>query len=108
MARRRVGRRRVVWTETAAQDLEQIAEYIARDSPRYAAAFVREARDAARSLTDFAQRGRAVPEFGDENIRELLVGAYRLIYHLAPGVVSVLGLIHGARDLSALWEREGR
>ena len=108
MARRRVARPRIVWTETAANDLEQIAEYIARDSPRYAASFIREARDAARSLAQFAQRGRLVPEFGDQNIRELLVGNYRLIYHLNPNVVSIIGLIHGARGLSALWEREGR
>ena len=58
----------------------------------------------AMTLTSDVPSGRT----GDENIRELLVGAWRLIYHLNPGVVSILGLIHGARDLSALWEREGR
>jgi toxin ParE1/3/4 len=106
MARRAA--RRVVWTETAAEDLDQVAEFIARDSPRYAAAFVREARDAARSLAVLARRGRIVPEFADENIRELLVRSYRLIYQVSPDVVSIIGFIHGARDLSALWEREER
>ena len=99
---------RVAWAETAADDLEQVSNYIARDSPRYAAAFVREVLDAARSLTDLAERGRIVPEFGDADIRELLVRSYRLSYHLGPDVVSIIGFIHGARDLLTLWERERR
>jgi plasmid stabilization system protein ParE len=43
--------RRVVWTETAWSDLEQVVSYIAKDSSHYAAAFAREARDASRSLS---------------------------------------------------------
>jgi plasmid stabilization system protein ParE len=50
-------------------DLEASADYIARASSYYAAAFVREARDAARSLRNFANRGRVVPEFEDPAIR---------------------------------------
>jgi plasmid stabilization system protein ParE len=38
--------RDVVWTHEAATDLKVLAEYIARDSVSYAAAFVREIRDA--------------------------------------------------------------
>jgi plasmid stabilization system protein ParE len=47
--------RPVVWAESAWNDLEDVAEYIAKDSPHYAAAFVREARDAARSLVSVAE-----------------------------------------------------
>ena len=47
--------RTVIWTETALKDLDQAAEFIARDSKFYAAAFVREARQAARSLKRFAE-----------------------------------------------------
>jgi toxin ParE1/3/4 len=74
--------RSVVWAESAWNDLEDVAEYIAKDSPHYAAAFVREARDAARSLVSLAERGRMVPEFNDPSIRELLGGSYRLIYQV--------------------------
>ena len=57
--------RKVMWTETAWGDLEEVADYIAKDSSRYAAALVREARDAARTLAHLAERGREVPEFND-------------------------------------------
>ncbi|MBU1209138.1 MAG: type II toxin-antitoxin system RelE/ParE family toxin [Proteobacteria bacterium] len=100
--------REVTWTESAWRDLEEVADYIAKDSRHYAAAFVREARDAARSLAYLAERGRTVPEFNDPGIRELFVRSYRLIYQVAEQVVYIIGFIHGARDLWALWERERR
>lgn len=74
--------REVVWTEPAWDDLEAAAEYIARDSTFYAATLVQEARDAADSLTELAERGQTVPEFGDPSIRELLVSSYRLVYKM--------------------------
>ncbi len=100
--------RKVMWAEAAWNDLEEVADYIAKDSPHYAAAFVREVRDAARSLAYLAERGRAVPEFNDPCIRELLVRSYRLIYQVGEKAVYIVGFIHGARDLWAFWEREGR
>lgn len=72
----------VKWTEPAWSNLEAAAEYIAQDSPRYAAALIREARDAARSLRHLANRGRIVPEVGDPDIRELLVWSYRMLYRV--------------------------
>jgi plasmid stabilization system protein ParE len=100
--------RRVVWTEIAWSDLEAAADHIAKDSPNYAAAFVREVRDAARSLAYLPERGRVVPEFDDLAIRELFVRSYRLVYQVAKETVRIVGFIHGARDLEALWEREDR
>jgi len=65
--------RKVEWTEPAWDDLAEVANYIARDSEYYAAAFVQEVKDAAASLSEFAERGLTVPEFGDPSIRELLI-----------------------------------
>ena len=53
--------RKVIWSDSAWNDLQEIAEYIARDSANYAAAFVREVKYAARSLTILSERGRVVP-----------------------------------------------
>ena len=38
----------------------------------------------------------------------LVVGSYRLIYEIGDETVFVLALVHGARDLPALWEDESR
>lgn len=93
---------RVVWTEPGWSNLEAAADYIAQDSPRYAAGLVREARDASRSLAHFANRGRVVPEIGDPAVRELFVWRYRLIYRVTDQEVEVLAFIHSARDLVGL------
>jgi toxin ParE1/3/4 len=100
--------RTVTWTEVAWSDLEAVADYIAKDSPRYAAAFVRDARSAARSLASLAERGRIVPEFSDPVVREIFIGRYRLIYRLTEQCVFIVALIHGARDLAVFWDRERR
>ena len=88
---------RVRWTELAWQGVEAAAEYIARDSPRYAAALVEEARAAARSLQKFPNRGRIVPEERDPAIRELFVHSYRLVYRVHGNEVQIMNFIHGAR-----------
>ncbi len=89
--------REVIWTDPAWEDLEAAAEYIARDSKYYAAAFVQEMKDAAGSLSDMAERGQVVPEFSDSSVRELLVRPYRLVYQLHPDAVMILAIIHGSQ-----------
>ena len=100
--------RKVTWTESAWADLEEAADYIARDSPYYAAGFVHEVREAARVLISQSQIGRVVPELNNAGIRELIVRNYRLIYQIKENTVYIIGFIHGARDLPALWNREGQ
>lgn len=96
---------RVVWTDPGWANLEAAADYIAQDSPRYAAGLVREARDAARSLAHLANRGRVVPEINELNVRELFVWRYRLIYRVSDRMVEVLAFIHSARDLAAILKK---
>lgn len=95
--------RKVVWSYEATADLESLAEYIARDSAFYAAAFVQEIIEASRSLDEFSERGRIVPESGNTNIRELFVREYRIIYCIEKLRVVILGVVHGKRDLKRLW-----
>lgn len=97
--------RAVRWTEASAMDLVEAAEFISRDSPSYARNLVRDARAAAGSLRDLAERGHVVPESGDPTIREILVDRYRLLYRVEESNVFVLAFVHGARDLRALWSR---
>ena len=74
--------RKVIWADAAQEDLEAAAAYIHRDSPFYAASFVKRTLETARSLANFPLRGSIVREFGDTNIREIFVYSYRLIYRI--------------------------
>jgi toxin ParE1/3/4 len=52
-----------------------------------------------RTLTRFPRSGRKVPEFDDENTRELIAYSYRIIYTLEPKQVTIAAVIHGRRML---------
>ena len=91
----------VIWTESAWLDLEEIADYIANDSPNYSKVFVSEIEEAVNSLSVFPELGRIVPEYNEDHIRELFVRNYRLIYKNLSNEVNIISIIHGARDL---WE----
>jgi plasmid stabilization system protein ParE len=87
------------WTSQAADDLEAIAEYIAIDSEHYARLVVIEIVTAVELLAILPERGRVVPEIRRPDIRELLVGSYRLIYRYRDNCVEMLTVYHGARLL---------
>ena len=91
--------RRVSWSRGALQDLENIAEYIAADSPTYAANVVKKITTASRMLAQVPRSGRKVPEFDDDTVRELLVYSYRLIYRLTAEGILIAAVIHGSRNL---------
>jgi len=100
---------RVIWTTPAWDDVEEAARFIARDSPRYAVVLQREAQSAARSLRQFAYRGRVVPERENERLRELIVGSHRLIYKLVTdSEVHVIAFVNGARDLDLFLKHHQR
>ena len=100
--------RKVIWADGAVADLDAAADYISKDSPAYAASFVLQSLEAARSLGDLPERGRVVPEFKREDIREIFVFSYRLIYRIDELRVSVLAFIHGRRDFIQAWDERKR
>ena len=91
---------RVVWSPRALEDLEAIAQYIAVDSTAYAAAVVKTILNTARRFSQFPFSGRIVPEFADQNIRELFAYTYRIIYRIENHVVTVATVVHGKRLLN--------
>lgn len=71
---------KIEWAEPALLDLENIRDYIRRDSEYYATRFVERIIEAVETLGRFPEIGRSVPEAEEENIRELLFYNYRIMY----------------------------
>ena len=100
MTRRRA---RLVWTATAASDLQAIHAFIAGDSPRYASLTVGRLVRAVGRLRDHPESGRIVPELGRADVREVIHGAYRIVYRLRGEqgeqveVAEVLTVFRGSR-----------
>ena len=90
---------KVVWTDLAIEDLKSIHDYISRDSKFYADRFVTKLINRVGQLENHPQSGRIVPEFGKEDIRELIEGNYRIIFQIKVDQIGVVRVHHSARLL---------
>ena len=92
---------RINWTLQARDDLKSIAEYISKDSKRYAKLQVLRIKYRVRILNSQIYIGKIVPEIDEQTIRELIEGRYRIIYKIiSKNQVDILTVHHSARDLT--------
>lgn len=89
----------VIWTGSAYKDLQNIVEFIAIDSEYYAMSFYEDVMDKAQTLNIFPHRGRVVPELNDQNMREIFIHSYRLIYKTFEDKIYIATIIHSAKVL---------
>lgn len=87
----------VRWTPQAAEDLRAIREFIARDSPRYGRLVAERLFSATERLQAFPESGRIVPERNRPELRELIVGEYRLVYRFTSGAAEILTVFRSSR-----------
>ena len=90
------------WAPRAAFHLEQICEYISRDSETYARIFAKKVLFIVESIASFPKAGRVVPEYNDPNLREQIYGNYRIVYRLKDGVVEIAAICHGTQLLERI------
>lgn len=90
---------KVVWTDTAKQNLRTIHKYIAQGSPAYAKRMVDRLTSRSKQIGTFPLSGRVVPEFSVGQIREVFERPYRLLYHIRPDRVDVIGVLHMSRKM---------
>jgi addiction module RelE/StbE family toxin len=88
---------RIIWSPLAIEDTEAIRAYVARDSPHSADLLVERLVAAVERLEAHPLSGRVVPEVGDEALREVIHGNYRIVYRVRPDLVEIVTVFHGAR-----------
>ena len=91
----------IVWSTLAKQDLKAVYEYIAHDSKRYAERVTLEIMEKVETLPDLPHIGRVVPEIGEQQIREVSLDAYRIMYEVMTNCIYIHGVIHKRRDFKA-------
>ena len=87
----------VRWSPEAARDLQEIHDFIASDSPAYAANLCKKIYDAIGRLAVFPRSAPEAPELPGR--RQLVVDSYLVIYRVDPGAIAILAIVHGARSL---------
>ena len=100
---------RVLLTNDAARDFDELYDYIAlRDAPRKADYVLDQIEKAFSKLSEFPERG-AYPEellaLGIREYREIFFKPYRIIYRVLEKKVYVLLIVDGRRDMQSLLQR---
>jgi toxin ParE1/3/4 len=93
---------KLVFSDSAKQDLEEISDYIARDSPKRAVAFIRALKASAAKLLSRPAAFAILPRYAHLGIRHKIHGAYMIFYRIEPDRVSIVRILHSARDYDAL------
>ena len=89
---------KVIWSDHALDDIEQISEYICKDSAERASLFVSRLIDAAEQMAAFPNSGRIIPEIEKDEYRETVYGSYRIMYKVVEHGIILLAVVHGVRD----------
>ena len=97
---------RLRWSLQAAQDLEEICDFLAHDSEQYASVFAQRVMAIIESIPANPRLGSMVPEYNRDDLRERLFHNYRIIYRLRGQAVEMVTITHGARLLSPNLLRE--
>jgi plasmid stabilization system protein ParE len=92
---------KVIITKSAETDLENIAEYIAQDSPKRAVTFVREVVDAAMRLADFPTAYSLIPNYESRGLRRRPYGNYVIFYVIRSEWIAIERVLNAAQDVEA-------
>ena len=79
-----------VWSPLAIERVQEIADYIALDSPRAAASWIDAIFEKVGILKSSPAIGRTVTEISRPDIRELIFGNYRIVYQLSEKQIAIL------------------
>ena len=88
------------WTDQANGDIDNIVEFLAIQSEKYAKIQIQRIFEKVDLLASMPKLGRVVPELEYEKLRELVVGAYRIVYHIRTlRRVDIITIHHSSRPL---------
>ena len=92
---------RVIWSQPALEDFDDILAVIARDKPRAAKALGKRVLEAARRLARFPALGRWVPELKPSAYREILLAPVRVIYRREKDTIIIVHVVRQERTIDS-------
>ena len=89
---------KILWSPQSLRDLQAIHEYIARDSGHYADLTVARIFAGVERLVQFPNSGRVVPERNQPEIREIIVGRFRVVYRMRESTIEIATVFRASRE----------
>ena len=93
---------KLIISPEAEQDIENIGDYIARDNPQRAVTFVDELYSQCQQIGELPSLYQKRPDFG-EHIRSCVYGRYLIIFSDENNIVRIERVLHGAREMTAIF-----
>ena len=90
---------KIRWSNKSLYDLKNIFDYIAQDSKNYVNIQVKRIKLRTQQLKIQPLSGRIVPEFNNENVRELIEGNYRIVHLIKEDQIFILTIHHASKML---------
>jgi plasmid stabilization system protein ParE len=85
----------IIWAESAIQELDAIADYIALDKPQAAHPLAQQVFAAVKRLQKFPLLGSAPPEPRGLPYRQLIIPPCRIFYRLEKKCVYIVHILRG-------------
>jgi toxin ParE1/3/4 len=95
---------KVRFSDEALRDLESIGDYISKDSAARAVEFVLTLREKALAIGDMPCAYPIVQRYTRRQLRRRAFRDYLIYYRVEKGVVQIVHVVHGARDIGALFD----
>ena len=89
---------KLTWSERAQADVVEIARYIGTDNRSAAAAWLKKVSDRAQLVREFPQSGRIVPEYSKDDLREVLMDNYRIVYLVSTKAIVIVTVFERHRQ----------
>jgi toxin ParE1/3/4 len=88
---------RIIWTEPALQDLDEIADYISLDKPAAARRFVQRVFERIEQLGIHPKSGSVSAELKGTPYRQIVIPPVRIFYRSQTEVVYIVYVMRGER-----------
>ena len=86
------------WRKAALLEARDIRQLIALDHPRVSREWRQKLERRIEILRRWPRAGRVIPEFGEENLRELIFGSYRIWYLVTKDAVEIMRIWDARRE----------
>jgi len=93
---------KILWTNTATLDLEEIIDYISEESIQTARKILIKIKEKINVISNLPKKGRIIPELRDFNItkyREFIIKPWRIFYKIEDNTIYILSVIDSRRNV---------
>jgi toxin ParE1/3/4 len=94
--------KKLYWTRRAQTDLVALGRFVAKDNPDAARRLLETLLLRAGAAASMPRSGRRVPELGRDDVREIVVGNYRMAYRLRGRGIGILRVFESHRSFPGI------